>query len=51
MCTACQAMRKTLEELTALGKEDIINNREAKKVYDEMKKCLEDLKSDGLSLK
>lgn len=47
LCSACQSMRKTLEELTSLEADDIMKTDEAKKVYEEMKKALEDLESSS----
>lgn len=43
MCNACQSMRKTLEELTDIKAEDIMEKESAKRIYEEMKAALEDL--------
>lgn len=41
MCDACLSMRKMLEDLTDLKGEDIIKKEEAKKIFKEMEKALE----------
>lgn len=43
MCEVCQNMRKTLEELADIKVEDIMEKKEAKRIYEEMKATLEDL--------
>lgn len=47
LCSACQSMRKTLQELSDLNLEDKLERESAKKVYAEMEKALEELKNDG----
>lgn len=41
LCSACQSMRKMLEELTDLKGEDIMKKEEAKKVFAETERVLE----------
>lgn len=42
LCDSCQAMKKMLEELTDLKGEDIMKKEEAKKVFAEMERALEE---------
>lgn len=45
MCNACQSMRKTLEELKAIGAENLVSDIDGKKIIEEMKQVLKELEN------
>ena len=46
MCSACQSMRETLENLSNMNTDKIFDKKEVRKIFKEMEQTLEDCKCE-----
>jgi len=46
LCSACQSMRKTIESLSNMNTDEILDREEVKQVFREMEQALEDCRRE-----